>query len=186
MPFQFKRLQIPEVILIEPKIFQDDRGFFIETYKQFDFAAAGISVSFVQDNFVSSLNQGVLRGLHYQLNPCAQGKLIMVLSGEIFDVAVDIRKNSPWYGKSASFVLSEKDHAMLYIPTGFAHGYCVLSKGARVLYKCTAAYEREKERGIRWNDPDIAIQWPVTRPALSPKDKLLPFLADAENNFFYG
>ncbi|MCD6155401.1 MAG: dTDP-4-dehydrorhamnose 3,5-epimerase, partial [Candidatus Verstraetearchaeota archaeon] len=178
MPFQFKRLEIPEVILIEPKVFQDERGFFMETYKYSDFAAFGIAERFVQDNHSRSV-KGVLRGLHYQNPPHAQGKLIRVVVGEIFDVAVDIRKGSPTYGKWVGVKLSAENRRMLYIPPGFAHGFCVLSDVAEVVYKVTAEYAPECEAGIIWNDPGIGIEWPIKHPIISSKDAQWPTLREA-------
>jgi dTDP-4-dehydrorhamnose 3,5-epimerase len=182
MPFVFTMHEIQGVVLIRPEKFGDDRGFFIETYKRTDFVKAGIEDNFVQDNHSRS-SKGVLRGLHYQKTPHAQGKLVRCLSGRIFDVAVDIRKGSPTYGKWAGEELTAENNLMLYVPAGFAHGFLVLSETADVLYKCTAEYFPEDDRGIRWNDPDIDIQWPVSKPVLSEKDRIHPFLKDADNNF---
>lgn len=173
MPFSFKSLEIPEVILVEPKSFPDDRGCFFEVYKESDFIANGIRAKFVQDNFSHS-KRGVLRGLHYQTNPKTQAKLVAALQGEIFDVCVDIRKNSPTFGKWIGKILSEQNHKMLYIPEGFAHGFCVLSQTADVLYKVNQEYSPEHERGIVWNDPDLNIAWPLTNPVLTSKDLELP------------
>ena len=184
MPFQFKRIEIPEVILIEPKVFQDERGFFMETCKYSDFAAFGIAERFVQDNHSRSV-KGVLRGLHYQNPPHAQGKLIRVVVGEIFDVAVDIRKGSPTYGKWVGVKLSAENRRMLYIPPGFAHGFCVLSDVAEVVYKVTAEYAPECEAGIIWNDPGIGIEWPIKHPIISSKDAQWPTLREAVNGFRY-
>lgn len=185
MPFQFRRLDIPEVILIEPKVFKDQRGFFIETYKLSEFKENGIDYEFVQDNHSKSI-KGVLRGLHYQLNPKAQGKLVRVLRGRIFDVAVDIRKGSPHYGQWVGVELSEENKKMLWVPPGFAHGVVALDDGTEILYKVTAEYSPENDRGILWNDPDIGIKWPIDTPILSEKDAKQPFLKDTENNFIYG
>lgn len=184
MSFRFQRLQIPEIILIQGQSNQDARGFFRETYKQSEFAANGIPAKFVQDNHSHS-TRGVLRGLHYQKNPKAQGKLVMAMVGEIFDAAVDIRKGSPTYGKWVGQLLSAQNNCMLYIPPGFAHGLCVLSEHADVVYKVTVEYAPELDRGILWNDPDIAIDWGITNPSLSPKDARLPLLRNADNNFEY-
>ena len=178
MPFTFKRLEIPEIILVEPKVFHDERGFFMETYKYSDFAAFGVAEHFVQDNHSRS-TKGVLRGLHYQNPPKAQGKLVRVVVGEIFDVGVDIRKGSPTYGKWVGEILSAENKRMLYIPPGFAHGFCVLSDVAEVLYKTTAEYAPECEAGIIWNDPEIGIRWPIEHPILSAKDAALPPLREA-------
>jgi dTDP-4-dehydrorhamnose 3,5-epimerase len=184
MPFNFERLRIPDLILIEPKVFQDKRGFFMESYKYSEFKKAGIKDYFVQDNHSYS-RKGVIRGLHYQNPPRAQGKLIKVITGEIFDVAVDIRKGSPTYGKWEAVILSAENKKMLYIPPGFAHGFCTLSEFAEVLYKSTDEYAPECEAGIIWNDPDININWPIKNPILSEKDLLLPSLKDADNRFVY-
>jgi len=182
MPFTFERLAIPEVILVEAKSFPDERGFFLENFKESDFLKNGINTRFVQDNFSHS-TKGVLRGLHYQKNPKAQAKLVIALRGEIFDVAVDIRKDSPTYGKWAGEILSENNHKLLYIPEGFAHGFCVLSEEADVLYKVTQEYSPEDEMGIIWNDPEINITWPIDKPILHEKDSQLPFLKNIDNNF---
>ena len=184
MPFQFHRLEIPDVILVEAQRFGDDRGFFLETFKRSAFAAAGIDEAFVQDNYSRSA-QSVLRGLHYQIHPSAQGKLVRVVRGEVFDVAVDIRRGSPTFGQWVSMRLSETQSRMLYIPPGFAHGFCVLSEHADLCYKVTAEYAREHERGILWNDPAIGVAWPIAEPVLSTKDAQLPLLQDAEINFAY-
>jgi len=182
MPFEFQRLEIPDVILVSAKQFVDDRGYFLESYKQSEFADNGIPWAFVQDNRSHSTQQ-VLRGLHYQLQPGAQGKLVAVLSGEIFDVAVDIRQGSPSFGHWVGATLSADRFNMLYVPVGFAHGFCVLSERADVLYKVTAEYAADLDRGIRWDDPQIGIAWPIAAPILSEKDAALPLLHDAENNF---
>jgi dTDP-4-dehydrorhamnose 3,5-epimerase len=181
MPFRFERLEIPEVILVEPRAFEDERGFFMETYKYTEFEANGIPDVFVQDNYSHSM-QGVLRGLHYQMYPKAQGKLVGVVRGEIFDVAVDIRQDSPTYGRCASALLSSDNHRWLYIPVGFAHGFCVLSEAVDVVYKVTAEYAPQLDRGIIWNDPDLDIPWPISAPRLSTKDAELPLLRQADNN----
>ena len=182
MPFHFRHLEISEIILIGPKIFRDARGFFMENYKYSDFMRSGIGEHFVQDNFSRS-SRGVLRGLHYQKDPHAQGKLVQCLRGKIFDVAVDIRKNSPDYKHWVSAELSEEDGLMLYVPPGFAHGFIVLSESADVMYKCTGEYSPESDRGILWNDPDINVHWPMKAPVLSEKDGKHPLLRDADNNF---
>ena len=184
MPFEFTKLDIPDVIFIEPKVFGDERGFFVETYKYSDFQKNGIGINFIQDNHSSSC-KGVLRGLHYQKNPKAQGKLVRCIKGEIFDVGVDIRKGSPYFGKWAGKILSEENKAMLYIPPGFAHGFLVLSDTAEVLYKTTDEYSPEHDRGVIWNDPDINIKWDIKEPSLSKKDENLPLLKNADINFKY-
>jgi dTDP-4-dehydrorhamnose 3,5-epimerase len=185
MPFRFKRLEIPDVILIEAQHFDDDRGFFLETYRLSEFIAHGIPHTFVQDNRSYS-GRGVLRGLHYQKQPKAQGKLITVLRGRIYDVAVDIRVDSPTYGRWVGLELAADSFRMLYIPEGFAHGFCVLGQEADVLYKVTEEYAPELDRGIYWNDPEIGIQWPNLNPILSTKDAQLPLLRDADNNLAIG
>jgi dTDP-4-dehydrorhamnose 3,5-epimerase len=182
MPFIFTKLSIPDVQLIEPKVFQDGRGFFLETYKHSEFIQAGIAEHFTQDNYSLS-EKGVLRGLHYQKHPHGQGKLVRCVKGRIFDVAVDIRKGSPTYGKWVGAELSEDNNHLLFVPAGFAHGFQVLSGFAEVFYKCTAEYAPGADRGILWNDPDIAIRWPMADPLLSAKDTVQPLLKDADNNF---
>ena len=182
MPFSFQPTALRGVILIETQPFKDDRGFFAESYQRSAFLAGGITEPFVQDNFSFSV-YGVLRGLHYQKEPRAQGKLVTVSKGEVFDVAVDIRKNSPAYGKWIGVRLSGENGRLLYIPTGFAHGFCVLSDEAYVTYKVTAEYDPKLDRGIVWNDPELSITWPVPHPLLSPKDAGLPHLRDADNDF---
>ena len=184
MAFRFQRLEIPELVLIEAQPFEDHRGFFMETYKRSEFLANGIPQVFVQDNYSRSL-RGVLRGLHYQKHPKAQEKLVMVLRGEMFDVALDIRKGSPTYGKWVGIVLSAQKRHMLYIPVGFAHGFCVLSEEVDILYKVTEEYTTELERGVIWNDPEIGVRWPIEEPLLSPKDARLPLLKKADNDFVY-
>ena len=184
MPFRFQRLALPDVILIEAQHFDDDRGFFLETYKRSVFAAQGIPDVFVQDNYSHSL-RGVLRGLHYQKNPHAQGKLVQVVHGEVFDVAVDIRRGSPTFGHWVGVRLSADRFQILYISAGFAHGFCVLSDAAGFTYKVTAEYAREADAGIVWNDPDIGIEWPITDPILSPKDAQRPLLRNADTRFSY-
>ena len=184
MPFAFKRLEIPEVVLIEPKVFEDERGFFMETYKMPDFVAAGIKANFVQDNHSRSA-RGILRGLHYQNPPFAQGKLVRAVRGEIFDVAVDIRKGSPTWGKWVGVILSEENKNILSVPETFAHGFCVLSEVAEVIYKTTNVYSAEAEAGIIWSDEDLNIDWPVKEPILSAKDGKWPTLKNADIRFYY-
>lgn len=184
MTFTFRRLQIPDVILVEPKLLSDNRGFFFESFKESDFLKNGITEKFVQDNFSHS-TRDVIRGLHYQQKPKAQAKLITVVSGKIFDVAVDIRKNSPSYGKWISEILSKDDHKLLYVPEGFAHGFCVLSQEADIFYKVSNEYSKEHERGIIWNDPTINISWPIKEPIISDKDNQSPLLKNSDSNFTY-
>tara|TARA_B100000949_G_scaffold216102_1_gene212762 strand:+ start:37 stop:603 length:567 start_codon:yes stop_codon:yes gene_type:complete len=185
MPFTFKKLAIPDVVLIEPHSFSDDRGFFFESYKESDFLSNGINKKFVQDNFSHSVH-GVIRGLHFQKAPKVQAKLVTVLKGKIFDVVVDIRKNSPTYGKWVSEILSGDTHKLLYVPEGFAHGFCVMSEEADMLYKASNEYSQEDEQGIVWNDPKLNIQWPVEKPIISNKDNQLPLLENLDNDFLYG
>ena len=170
--------ELPEVVVVEPEVFQDDRGFFMEFYHQEKYDEAGIRARFVQDNRSHS-RRGSLRGLHYQIRK-PQGKLIWVPSGEVYDVAVDIRRSSATFGKWWGLTLSDMNRKGLYIPPGFAHGFYVLSERADVFYKCTDFYSREDERCIRWNDPELAIPWPDQEPVLSPKDRTSPFLKEAE------
>jgi dTDP-4-dehydrorhamnose 3,5-epimerase len=184
MAFKFLRLDIPDVVLIEAQAFEDQRGLFMESYKRSDFSANGIHDTFVQDNYSHSLRR-VLRGLHYQKHPNDQAKLVTVLRGEIFDVAVDIRRGSPTYARWVGKVLSAEDCRLLYIPVGFAHGFCVLSEEADVLYKVTAEYAPELDRGVIWDDPEIGIRWPINDPMVSPKDAELPPLHLADNDFRY-
>ena len=168
---QVSKTPIDGLLTIKPKIFADPRGMFYEVYSENRYEEHGIPC-FVQDNHSVS-KKGVLRGLHYQVNP-GQGKLVRVTRGEVFDVAVDIRKQSPTYGKWWGLSLSETNNFQLYIPIGFAHGFCVLSESAEVLYKCSDYYSPENERGIMWNDPDLAIEWPIENPIISEKDNVYP------------
>lgn len=172
----FTPLEIPDVILVEPDVFGDARGFFTETFHAAKYAAAGIRGPFVQDNYSFS-RRGILRGLHYQLRQ-PQGKLVFVARGEIFDVAVDIRRSSPTFGRSVGRVLSGENHHQMYVPEGFAHGFCVLSEEVEVMYKCTALYDAADDRGVIWDDPSLKIDWPVAQPRLSGKDAKLRRLAD--------
>lgn len=175
-----ERTPLDGVVIIEPEAFEDGRGYFMEAYHQTRYRDLGIEVQFVQDN-LSFSRKGVLRGLHYQY-PHAQDKLVQVIAGEIFDVAVDIRMGSPTYGQWTSALLSEKNHRQLFVPTGFAHGFLVLSETAHVLYKCSDYYSPESEGGILWSDPDLAIQWPVPDPLVSKKDGAHPRLRDVPND----
>jgi dTDP-4-dehydrorhamnose 3,5-epimerase len=184
MPFTQKQLEIPGLVLVEARRFDDNRGFFTELFKSSDFLDYGLPPAFVQDNFSHSTH-GVLRGLHYQVPPHAQGKLVMALRGRIFDVAVDMRRGSPTYQQWLGLALSGQSGQMLYVPPGFAHGFCVLSDEADVLYKVTAEYAPDCDRGILWNDPQIGIDWPIAEPLLSPKDAALPPLHGADNPFVY-
>lgn len=175
MPFEFRKLEISGPLLIEPRRFPDERGWFMEMYRTSDFQQGGIDHHFVQDN-LSFSTRGVLRGLHYQVAPAAQAKLVSVLHGEIFDVAVDIRPQSETYGRWISHPLSARTGAALYIPAGFAHGFVVTSADALVCYKCSAEYNHACERGIIWNDPSVGVDWPISDPVVSDKDRLLPLL----------
>ena len=173
---------LPEVLIIEPDVYRDNRGIFFESYQREKYVQQNISAAFVQDN-LSSSKRGVLRGLHYQLgNP--QGKLVLAVSGEIFDVAVDIRKDSPTFGKWTGITLSSDNHLQVYIPKGFAHGYCVLSEKAYIMYKCTDYYAPFEERGILWNDTSLNITWPVAEPILSERDRSLPGLKNIDEYDF--
>jgi dTDP-4-dehydrorhamnose 3,5-epimerase len=173
---QVMATDIPGVLLIEPRVFGDARGFFLESFQAQRYAEAGIAGPFVQDNHSRS-QRGVLRGLHYQLTH-PQGKLMWVTQGEVFDVAVDIRQGSPTFGRWVGVILSEDNHHQLYVPPGMAHGFCVLSDTADFLYKCTDLYHPEDEGGVLWSDPDIGIRWPTLAPLLSDKDQCYPKLAD--------
>jgi len=178
---KFIPTEIPGVIIVEPDVFGDHRGFFMETWHADKFAEGGIDAKFVQDNHSRS-SQGILRGLHYQIEQ-PQGKLVRVLSGEVFDVAVDLRRNSPAFGKWFGMYLNDTDKKMLWVPPGFAHGFYVVSEQADFFYKCTELYAPEHERAILWDDPDLAIDWPIIdgqEPILAPKDKTAPFFKDAE------
>lgn len=179
MPFVFKDCEIPGPIIVEPKAFGDERGFFLESYKKSDFVKNGIDVEFKQDNHSLS-TKGVLRGLHYQKPPSAQAKLVRVIKGSVWDVAVDIRKESPTFKKWIAVELSEENKKMFYIPEGFAHGFVALTDDVHLVYKCSNEYSPLHDAGIRWDDPEIAVEWPVRKPLLSDKDLVLPYLKDAE------
>jgi len=168
--------ELEGVLIVEPDVFQDRRGFFMETYHQKRYAESGIDKPFVQDNLSCSF-KGALRGLHYQIHH-EQGKLIQVIRGEIFDVAVDIRRGSPTFGQWTFVRLSESNRLQIYVPEGFAHGFCVLSEDALVMYKCTNLYVPGAERGVLWSDPELGISWPVQEPLLSPKDSANPRLKE--------
>lgn len=173
--------ELPDVWLVTPRVFPDERGQFLETWQADEFRNIDIDVAFVQDN-QSSSRRGVLRGLHYQLPPHAQAKLVRVVSGEVFDVAVDIRRSSPTFGKWVGQILSDATHQMLWIPQGFAHGYMALSDQAIVVYKASAVYAADAERSLRWDDAEIGIEWPEVAggPILSPKDIEAPVMSDAD------
>lgn len=177
----FVSTRIPDVVVIEPDVYGDERGFFMETWHLEKFRDAGIDATFVQDNHSRS-SRGILRGLHYQINQ-VQGKLVRVVVGEVFDVAVDLRKASPTFGQWVAEILSAENKKMLWVPPGFAHGFYVTSEVAEFTYKCTGFYAPEHERVIRWDDPDLAVTWPLepgVRPALSQKDEAGVFLKHAE------
>lgn len=179
MSFSFKKLKIQDLILIEPKIYSDDRGYFLEIYKETDFVDNGISETFIQDNHSFSL-KNVIRGLHYQLPPKDQGKLVTVIKGAIFDVAVDIRQHSNTYKQWVSVILSDENASVFYIPSGFAHGFLALTNKVHVVYKCTEEYSVEHEFGVIWNDPDINVLWPIKNPIISKKDSELPLLKNSK------
>lgn len=183
MPFEFTPLELPGVSLVTSTTFTDDRGWFNETYKRSASANGGITDEFVQDNLSWSTQRGTVRGLHYQLRPAAQGKLVRCIRGSIFDVAVDIRKGSPTEGRWLSVKLHEADGRMLWIPEGFAHGFQTLVNEVLVLYKTTAEYSPNHEAGIAWNDPGLAIGWPIESAVLSPRDANLPRRETARSNF---
>ena len=170
------RCELAGLLIIEPKVLGDSRGFFMETWNRRRYAEAGLALDFVQDN-LSFSRRGTLRGLHFQ-NPAPQGKLVSVLQGEVFDVAVDIRRSSPTFGRSHGVNLSGENKRQFFVPPGFAHGFLVLSETAMFHYKCTDFYSQKHEWAIRWNDPDLAIQWPVQAPLLSEKDAQAPRLRD--------
>lgn len=176
---------IPELFILEPQVFGDSRGYFLENYNRKDFKRIGLDVDFVQDN-MSRSSKGVLRGLHFQKKH-TQGKLVKVTRGKVFDVGVDLRKGSPTFGQWEGVILDDETHKMFYVPEGFAHGFLVLSETADFNYKCTDYYAPESEGGIIWNDPDIGIEWPLEgiTPLLSSKDKILPHLKDTDIPFVY-
>lgn len=176
-------LKLTDAFVLEPVVHGDHRGFFMESYNNSLFKQHGIAYNFIQDNQSLSAEAGVLRGLHYQLNPKAQTKLIRVLTGAIYDVIVDIRKGSPTFGQWMGVILSEHNHRQLLVPKGFAHGFCTLVPNTQVLYKVDEYYSPENDRGILWNDPALGIDWPTSNPTLSDKDQRHPLLKDAEMNF---
>jgi dTDP-4-dehydrorhamnose 3,5-epimerase len=184
MPFNFFRRmdRIPDVVLVEPKAFGDDRGWFMEVYKSSDFAKNGMPTGWAQDNHSRSTAKHIIRGLHFQNEPSAMGKLVRCTRGAIFDVAVDIRRGSPTYGQWVSAELTEENRHMLWVPPGFAHGFCTLTEVTEAIYKCSAEYSQAHDRAIAWNDPDLGVQWPTPRPILSAKDSSAPRLRDSDNN----
>lgn len=170
--------EIPDVLIIKPQVFTDERGYFFESYNREKFIAAGIDVNFVQDNESKSM-KGVLRGLHFQKPPFAQGKLVRVMRGAVLDVAVDLRAGSPWYGKWAAIELTEHNKWMYWIPPGFAHGFLTLEDNTVFFYKCTNVYNKESEGSVRWNDPELNINWGSgIQPVLSGKDQVAPMFAE--------
>ena len=173
----FTQLSIEGLVIIEPRVFEDERGFFMETYNKEAFAEKGIDVNFVQDNHSSSTAK-ILRGMHYQLPPFAQDKLVRVVQGEVYDVAVDLRKGSPTFGKWEGVTLSAENKKMFFVPKGFAHGFLVLSETAGFVYKVTNLYAKESEGGMVWNDPDANIDWPISDPVLADRDANLPKLSE--------
>lgn len=182
----FIKTQFPGLLVFEPKVFEDNRGYFFESYNQSTFSAEGVDINFVQDNQARS-SFGVVRGLHYQLEPHSQTKLLRVLSGAIIDAVVDIRENSPTYGKAYTILLSAENKKQLLVPKGFAHGYSVISETAEVFYKCDDFYHKETEGGIAWNDPSLQIDWqlPADKILVSEKDRQLPLLKDCIHNFVF-
>lgn len=185
MPFpSFKRLSIPDVVLVEYQRFPDHRGFFAELWKRTDFLANGIPFDFVQLS-ASRSRRGVVRGLHYQLRPAEQGKLVTVLRGRVLDVAVDLRRGSPWFGKYVAVELSAEEPRLLWVPPGFAHGFQALEDDTLFLYLMTKEYSPQHERCVKWDDPDIGIPWPIKEAILSEKDSRCPPLKQAETNFEY-
>ena len=174
---KISQTELPGVLVIEPRLFTDERGFFLENYQAERYGANGIGTQFVQDNLSRSI-RGTLRGLHFQ-EPNGQGKLVQVTRGEVFDVAVDIRRGSPTFGKWVGVTLDGDSQKQMWIPPGFAHGFCVMSETADFLYKCTTPYAPACERSLRWNDPQLGIRWPVAEPLLSKKDAEAPPLAEA-------
>lgn len=177
MPFDLRHLHLPGVCLVIPTKYEDERGYFAEIYRKTTLSGLGIADEFVQDNHSFS-TKSVLRGLHFQRTPHVQAKLVRAVMGEIYDVAVDLRNDSPTFGKWVGVNLSGSNSHMLYIPTGFAHGFCVLSETAHVTYKTTSEYSSAHDAGIRWNDPAIGVAWPIANPILSEKDQALPFFED--------
>lgn len=185
--FIFTSAPIPGILIIEPKVFSDDRGFFMEFFNRDGFAQFGFKEPLLQLNHSRS-KKGVIRGLHYQIYPSPMGKLVKCVSGKIFDVGVDIRKGSPYFGKWYGEILSGENHKMLYFPPGFAHGFLSLEDGTEVIYACTGVYSAENERAIIWNDPDIGIAWPldqVEKVIISERDQKHPQLKNAETNFIF-
>lgn len=177
------KTEVEDVLIVEPKAFGDNRGWFMESYSKRDFEAAGIMANFVQDNRSFSSKKGIIRGLHFQRNPMCQAKLLTCLKGEILDVAVDLRKDSPTYKKWVSVKLSAENKKQIFIPKGFAHGFLTLTDDVEIMYKCDEFYSPECDGGIRFDDPEIGVDWGIKDPILSEKDKNAPFLKDIELDF---
>ncbi|GAB1403505.1 dTDP-4-dehydrorhamnose 3,5-epimerase [Lentimicrobium sp.] len=175
--------EIPDVVIINPRVFKDERGYFLESYNRDKLIEAGIKEDFVQDN-ESKSSKGVLRGLHFQRSPYAQGKLVRVIKGAVYDVAVDLRKDSPWYGKWVGVYLNGEEKNMCWIPPGFAHGFVTLEDDTVFAYKCSRPYHPDAEGSIRWNDPQLNIQWPVENPLLSDKDLKAPLFDEFNADIF--
>lgn len=182
MPCTFIRQELDGLVIVSPRIFPDDRGFFMETYKESEFGLNGIDVAFAQDNHSRS-SKGTLRGLHFQRPPYAQAKLVRCTRGRLWDVAVDLRQSSPNYKHWHGVELSEENRVMFFIPAGFAHGFVALEDGTEIQYKCSAEYNAQSDGGIRWDDPDLAIDWPIKDVLVSAKDAALPHLKDIQNPF---
>ncbi len=174
-----------DVLIIEPKVNSDNRGYFIECYVKCEYEKLGVTADFVQDNHSHSASRGTVRGMHFQLNPKAQAKLIHAARGEIINVVVDIRKGSPTFGKWITVELSSENKKQLFVPKGFANGYCTLTNNAEITYKVDEYYDPQADRCFRWDDPDIGIEWPITNPILSERDKNAPPMSEVENNFIY-
>jgi len=181
------KTEIPDLLIIQPKVFEDERGYFFESFNDNEFKKHGLNLNFVQDN-ESKSGYGVIRGLHYQLAPYSQTKLVRVIQGKVFDVAVDLRQDSPTYGKWRGIELSAENKIQFLIPKGFAHGFSVLSETATFVYKCDSLYQPEAERGLNFNDPYLNIDWRISseNAIISPKDKVLPNFKEAEKNFKFG
>lgn len=186
---KFKKIEtkLKGVYILEPTVFEDHRGFFMESYNKKDFEEIGLYYDLIQDNHSLSVKAGVLRGLHFQLNPKAQTKIVRVLAGAIYDVVVDIRKGSPTFGKWQGFILTSENKRQIVVPKGFAHGVLTLVPNTQIMYKVDEYYSPDHDRSIRWNDPDLSIDWPISEPILSEKDAKAPFLRDIieEINFEY-
>ena len=180
---EFKETSLKGAYIIKPQVFKDERGFFLESYSRKKFEEAGIKTDFIQDNHSMSANKGVLRGLHFQLSPNTQGKLVRVTKGSVYDVIVDLRSDSPTFGKWEGFELSADNFSMLYIPRGFAHGFQTLEDNTEFEYKCDNYYAPPNESGLIWNDPDLNIAWPIKNPILSEKDKKLQLFRDFKSPF---